>query len=45
MCSEFLVLGLGFWMLIIPSNVADIAGLVASAMTVLDKTKQLGASK
>ncbi len=31
--------------LIIPSNVADIAGLVASAMTVLDKTKQLGAAK
>jgi regulator of protease activity HflC (stomatin/prohibitin superfamily) len=31
--------------LIIPSNVADIAGLVASAMTVLDKTKQSAASK
>ena len=30
--------------LIIPSNVSDIAGLVASAMTVLDKTKQAGAS-
>ena len=28
--------------LIVPSNVSDIAGLVASAMTVLDKTKQLG---
>jgi regulator of protease activity HflC (stomatin/prohibitin superfamily) len=31
--------------LIIPSNVGDIAGLVASAMTVLDKTKQSAASK
>jgi regulator of protease activity HflC (stomatin/prohibitin superfamily) len=31
--------------LIIPSNVADIAGLVASAMTVLDKTRQSGAAK
>jgi regulator of protease activity HflC (stomatin/prohibitin superfamily) len=30
--------------LIIPSNVSDVAGLVASAMTVLDKTRQAGAS-
>ena len=28
--------------LIVPSNVSDVAGLVASAMTVLDKTKQAG---
>jgi len=26
--------------LIIPSNVSDVAGLVASAMSVLDKTRQ-----
>jgi len=31
--------------LIVPSNVSDVAGLVASAMTVLDKTKQVGASR
>ena len=31
--------------LIVPSNVSDVAGLVASAMTVLDKTKQAGASR
>jgi regulator of protease activity HflC (stomatin/prohibitin superfamily) len=30
--------------LIIPSNVSDVAGLVASAMTVLDKTRQPGAN-
>jgi regulator of protease activity HflC (stomatin/prohibitin superfamily) len=29
---------------IIPSNVSDIAGVVASAMSVLEKTKQVGAS-
>ena len=31
--------------LIVPSNVSDVAGLVASAMSVLDKTKQAGASR
>ena len=31
--------------LIVPSNMSDVAGLVASAMTVLDKTKQAGASR
>jgi hypothetical protein len=30
--------------LIVPSNVSDVAGLVASAMTVLDKTRQAGAN-
>lgn len=30
--------------LIIPSNVSDVAGLVASAMSVLDKTRQGGAA-
>ena len=29
--------------LIIPSNVSDVAGLVASAMSVLDKTRLSGA--
>jgi len=31
--------------LIIPSNVSDVAGLVASAMSVLDKTRQAGAAR
>lgn len=31
--------------LIVPSNVSDIAGLVASAITVLDRTKQAGATR
>lgn len=31
--------------LIIPSNVSDVAGVVASAMSVLDKTRQAGAAK
>jgi len=31
--------------LIIPSNVSDVAGVVASAMSVLEKTRQVGTSK
>jgi regulator of protease activity HflC (stomatin/prohibitin superfamily) len=31
--------------LIIPSNVSDVAGVVASAMSVLEKTRQAGASR
>ena len=31
--------------LIVPANAADIAGFVATAMSVLEKTKQAGAAK
>jgi len=31
--------------LVIPANTADVAGFVASAMTVLDKARQVGAAR